>query len=164
MTTDQSWKFILFEKSLDGDGGEVTHGDFVVAAVLYDLLAEVGALDGAEVLLALIGFLVAGVLVQHVRSPRCILIWLSMILCHNWIKSSLSSWNSSHDTHKQAKQVILVSRYRIHIGGYLLLNPEISSFCLNYRLHFVQALKSFTTWNVTSTLRTKNWFEVVKGA
>ena len=37
-------------------------------AVLYDLRAEVGALNGTQILL--VGLAVTGVLVQHVRGPR----------------------------------------------------------------------------------------------
>ena len=48
--------------------GEVTNSDFVLGSVLHDLRAQVGGANRSEVLL--IGFLVGGVLVQHVWRSR----------------------------------------------------------------------------------------------
>mmetsp|Transcript_5519 Transcript_5519/g.9404 ORF Transcript_5519/g.9404 Transcript_5519/m.9404 type:complete len:237 (-) Transcript_5519:794-1504(-) len=48
----------------EGDGGQVADGDLVLGGVLHDLGAEVGTLDGAQVLLVRLA--VAGVLVDHV--------------------------------------------------------------------------------------------------
>ena len=59
---------VRLDESIDSDGGEVADGDFIGAGVLDDLGAEVGTLDGAEILL--VGFPVAGVLVQHVGGAR----------------------------------------------------------------------------------------------
>ena len=59
---------VRLDESIDSDGGEVADGDFIRAGVLDDLGAEVGTLDGAEILL--IGLPVAGVLVQHVGGAR----------------------------------------------------------------------------------------------
>mmetsp|Transcript_23555 Transcript_23555/g.49046 ORF Transcript_23555/g.49046 Transcript_23555/m.49046 type:complete len:240 (-) Transcript_23555:705-1424(-) len=47
------------------DGGEVADGDLIGGGVLKDLRAEVGGLDGSEILL--VGLVVAVVLVEHVR-------------------------------------------------------------------------------------------------
>mmetsp|Transcript_85769 Transcript_85769/g.191778 ORF Transcript_85769/g.191778 Transcript_85769/m.191778 type:complete len:753 (-) Transcript_85769:7-2265(-) len=52
----------------EGDGGEIADGDLVRRGVLDDLGAEVGAVDGAEVLL--VGLAIRSVLVEHVGRAR----------------------------------------------------------------------------------------------
>ena len=58
---------VRLDKHVDSDGCEVADSDLVRSGVLHDLGTEVGALDGAEVLL--VALPVAGVLVEHVGGP-----------------------------------------------------------------------------------------------
>ena len=64
-------EFVVVEVTLvgdefgEGDGRQVADGHLVLGGVLDDLRAEVGAADGAEVLL--VGLAVGCILVQHVR-------------------------------------------------------------------------------------------------
>ena len=58
----------LVDVARQRDGGEVTDGHLVLAAVLNDLGTQVAALDGAQVLL--VALAVAGVLVEHVGHAR----------------------------------------------------------------------------------------------
>ena len=56
------------DEARESDGGEIANRNFVGAAVLDDLRAQVAALYRAEVLL--VAFAVASVFVQHVRCTR----------------------------------------------------------------------------------------------